>query len=217
MFTTEDIVKLRKRTSCGVMDCKEALTESKGDLDKAADLLREKGMTKAAKKADRIASEGLVASYIHMGGKIGVLLEVNCETDFASKSDQFVQLCKDITMQIAAANPSYVRQEEVPEYVLEHEKEVLRVQTINEGKPENVVEKILNGRIAKFYEEVCLMDQKFVKNPDQTITDLVNETVLQIGEKINIRRFVRFEMGEGLEKKEENFADEVMKQTKCSC
>ncbi len=212
MSTTEDIVKLRKRTNCGMMDCKNALEACNGDLDKATEWLREKGMAKAAKKADRIAAEGLVTSYIHMGGKIGVLLEVNCETDFASKSEQFAQLCKDIAMHIAAANPLYVKPEEVPAADLEHEKEILKAQALNEGKPEKIVERMIEGRIKKFYEDTCLLNQPFVKNPEQTITDLINETVLKIGEKISVRRFARYEMGEGLEKRTENFAEEVMNQ-----
>ncbi len=212
MFTTEDIVKLRKRTNCGMMDCKKALEACNGDIDKATEWLREKGMAKAAKKADRIAAEGLVSSYIHMGGKIGVLLEVNCETDFASKSEKFVQLCKDIAMHIAAVNPTYVRREEVAAEAVEHEKEVLKAQALNEGKPANIVERMIEGRLKKFYEEVCLMEQPFVKNPDQTITDLINDAVLTIGEKITVRRFVRYEMGEGLEKRNYNFAEEVMSQ-----
>ena len=212
MFTTEDIVKLRKRTNCGMMDCKKALEACNGDIDKATEWLREKGMAKAAKKADRIAAEGLVSSYIHMGGKIGVLLEVNCETDFASKSEKFVQLCKDIAMHIAAVNPTYVRREEVAAEAGEHEKEVLKAQALNEGKPANIVERMIEGRLKKFYEEVCLMEQPFVKNPDQTITDLINDAVLTIGEKITVRRFVRYEMGEGLEKRNDNFAEEVMSQ-----
>ena len=214
MSTTEDIVKLRKRTNCGMMDCKNALEACNGDLDKATEWLREKGMAKAAKKADRIAAEGLVTSYIHMGGKIGVLLEVNCETDFASKSEQFAQLCKDIAMHIAAANPLYVKPEEVPAADLEHEKEILKAQALNEGKPEKIVERMIEGRIKKFYEDTCLLNQPFVKNPEQTITDLINETVLKIGEKISVRRFARYEMGEGLEKRTENFAEEVMNQAK---
>ena len=212
MFTTEDIVKLRKRTNCGMMDCKKALEACNGDIDKATEWLREKGMAKAAKKADRIAAEGLVSSYIHMGGKIGVLLEVNCETDFASKSEKFVQLCKDIAMHIAAVNPTYVRREEVAAEAVEHEKEVLKAQALNEGKPANIVERMIEGRLKKFYEEVCLMEQPFVKNPDQTITDLINDAVLTKKEKITVRRFVRYEMGEGLEKRNDNFAEEVMSQ-----
>ena len=214
MFTTEDIVKLIKRTNAGMMDCKNALTETDGDLDKATEWLREKGIAKAAKKADRIAAEGLVYSYIHMGGKIGVLLEVNCETDFVSRSDNFVALCKDIALHIAAARPLYVTEEEVPVDVLNHEKEILRAQALNEGKPENIVDKMIEGRVRKFYEEVCLLDQLFVKDPSKTIKDIVNEAILTIGEKISIRRFTRYEMGEGLEKRSDNFADEVMSQMK---
>jgi len=214
MFTTEDIVKLRKRTNAGMMDCKNALTETNGDLDKATEWLREKGIAKAAKKADRIAAEGLVYSYIHMGGKIGVLVEVNCETDFVSRSDNFVALCKDIALHIAAAKPLYVEQAEVPADVLNHEKEILRAQALNEGKPEAIVDKMIEGRVKKFYEEVCLLDQPFVKDPSKTIKDIVNEAVLTIGEKISIRRFTRYEMGEGLEKRSDNFAEEVMSQMK---
>ena len=212
MFTTEDIVKLRKRTNAGMMDCKNALTETNGDLDKATEWLREKGIAKAAKKADRIAAEGLVYSYIHMGGKIGVLVEVNCETDFVSRSDSFVALCKDVALHIAAAKPLYVEQAEVPVDVLNHEKEILRNQAINEGKPEAIVDKMIEGRVKKFYEEVCLLQQPFVKDPSKSISDIVNEAILTIGEKISIRRFTRYEMGEGLEKRSDNFAEEVMSQ-----
>ena len=214
MFTTEDIVKLRKRTNAGMMDCKNALTETNGDLDKATEWLREKGIAKAAKKADRIAAEGLVYSYIHMGGKIGVLVEINCETDFVSRSDNFVALCKDIALHIAAAKPSYVTIEEVPADVLDHEKEILRNQALNEGKPANIVDKMIEGRVKKFYEEVCLLEQPFVKDPSKKIIDIVNEAILTIGEKISIRRFTRYEMGEGLEKRSDNFADEVASQMK---
>ena len=213
MFTTEDIVKLRKRTNAGVMDCKKALVESNGDLDKATEWLREKGIAAAAKKADRIAAEGVVYSYIHMGGKIGVLLEVNCETDFVAKSDKFLEFCKNIALHIAAAKPEYITREEVPADVLEKEKEILKAQAINEGKPEKIIEKMVEGRIKKFYEDTCLMDQQYVKNPDQTITALLNEAILTIGEKITIRRFTRYEMGEGLVKRSDNFVEEVMKQT----
>ncbi|MBQ4558252.1 MAG: translation elongation factor Ts [Clostridia bacterium] len=214
MFTTEDIVKLRKRTNAGMMDCKKALTECNGDLDKASEWLREKGIAAAAKKADRIAAEGLVQSYIHMGGKIGVLVEINCETDFVSRSEQFVELCKNISLHIAAANPQYVTVAEVPAEALEHEKEILRAQALNEGKKPEIIEKMVEGRIKKFYKDVVLMEQDYVKNPDQTITQLINEAILTIGEKITIRRFVRFEMGEGLEKRKDNFAEEVASQSK---
>ena len=213
MFTTEDIVKLRKRTNAGMMDCKKALTECNGDLDKASEWLREKGIAAAAKKADRIAAEGLVYSYIHMGGKIGVLVEVNCETDFVSRSEQFVELCKNIALHIAAANPKYVTIAEVPAEDVEHEKSILRAQAENEGKKPEIIEKMVEGRIKKFYQDFVLYEQSYVKDPDKTITQLVNDSVLTIGEKISIRRFVRFEMGEGLEKRKDNFAEEVMSQT----
>ena len=212
MFTAQDVASLRAKTGAGMMDCKNALTECNGDMDKAIDYLREKGIAKAAKKADRIAAEGVVQSYIHMGGKIGVLVEVNCETDFVARSENFVQFAKNIAMHIAATNPKYVSISEVDPKDLEHEKEVLKTQTLNEGKPESVAEKMLEGRIKKFYEEVCLLEQPYVKNPSQTIQELLNETILTIGEKISIRRFVRYEMGEGLEKRQDNFAEEVMSQ-----
>lgn len=211
MFTAQDIAKLRAMTGAGMMDCKKALTESNGDMDGAVKFLREKGMAAAAKKADRIAAEGAVGSYIHMGGKIGVLVEVNCETDFVAKSDQFQQLVKDIAMQIAAAKPLYVNSSEVPAEVLESEKEILRTQALNEGKPAQIVEKMVEGRIKKYYQDFCLMDQQFVKNPDLTIATLINEATLKIGEKISIRRFTRYEMGEGLEKRVDNLAEEVAK------
>lgn len=210
----EAIKILRERTGAGMMDCKKALEESNMDLDKACDWLREKGIAKAAKKADRIAAEGLVYSYIHMGGKIGVLEEINCETDFVARSDNFVAFCKDIALQIAAAKPLYVTSAEVPTDVLDHEKEILRIQALNEGKPEAIVDRMIEGRVKKFYEEVCLLEQPFVKDPSKTIQDLLNEAILTIGEKISIRRFTRYEMGEGLEKRKDNFADEVMSQMK---
>ena len=214
MFTAQDIAKLRAMTGAGMMDCKKALTESNGDMDGAVKFLREKGMAAAAKKADRIAAEGAVGSYIHMGEKIGVLVEVNCETDFVAKSEQFQQLVKDIAMQIAAAKPLYVNSSEVPAEVLESEKEILRTQALNEGKPAQIVEKMVEGRIKKYYQDFCLMDQQFVKNPDLTIATLINEATLKIGEKISIRRFTRYEMGEGLEKRVDNLAEEVAKMSK---
>ena len=213
MFTAQDVVKLRTATGAGMMDCKKALTESDGDFDKAVTWLREKGIAAAAKKQDRIAAEGAVGSYIHMGGKIGVLVEINCETDFVARSDQFKTLIKDIAMQIAAANPKYVRVEEVPAEEVEKEKEVLTAQSLNEGKPAAVVEKMVQGRIQKFYKEICLMEQDFVKDPDKSVKEVVNEAVLALGEKISIRRFVRYEMGEGLEKRQDNLAEEIAKMT----
>ena len=211
MFTAQDVVKLRASTGAGMMDCKKALTESNGDFDKAVNWLREKGIAAAAKKADRIAAEGAVGSYIHMGGKIGVLVEINCETDFVARSDQFKNLLKDISMQIAAANPKYVTIEEVPANEVEKEKEVLTAQSLNEGKPAAVVEKMVEGRIKKFYKEICLLEQDFVKDPSKTVKEIINDAVLTIGEKINVRRFVRYEMGEGLEKRVDNLAEEIAK------
>ena len=211
-FTAKDVAELRKQTGCGMMDCKNALVECDGDMEKAVDYLREKGIAKAAKKAGRIAAEGIVDSYIHMGGKVGVLLEVNCETDFVAKGDMFKSIVHDIALHIAASNPQYVTKEEVPADVIEKEKAILRAQALEEGKPEKIVDKMVEGRIKSFYEDNCLLCQKFVKDPDKTIEQLVVEATATIGEKISIRRFVRFEMGEGLQKKEENFADEIAAQ-----
>ena len=214
MFTAQDVNKLRQATGVGMMDCKKALTETNGDFDKAVVYLREKGMAAAAKKADRIAAEGVVTSYIHMGGKIGVLVEVNCETDFVARSENFQNLCKDIAMQIAASNPKYIRREEVPAEVVESEKAIALSQAINEGKKPEFADRIVNGRIEKFYKEVCLMEQEFIKDPSKDVTQVLNEAVLSIGEKLNVRRFVRYEMGEGLEKRQDNLAEEVAKMMK---
>lgn len=195
-----------------MLDCKKALEEANNDITKAAELLREKGLSAAANKAGRIATEGTVESYIHAGGRIGVLVEINCETDFVGKTDSFKDFARDIAMQIAAANPLYVRREEVPAADVEKEKEILKNQALNEGKPEKIVEKMVEGRISKFYEEYCLLEQPFVKDPDKTISQLLNEKISTIGENISIRRFVRYELGEGLEKKVDNFVEEVMAQ-----
>ncbi len=208
------VKELRERTGAGMMDCKKALTETNGDIDKAIDLLREKGLSAAAKKAGRVTAEGLVESYIHGGGRIGVLVEVNCETDFVAKTDEFKELVKDIAMQVAAAKPQYVKREEVPDEVVEKEKNVLKAQALNEGKPEHIVEKMVQGRIDKFYKEICLLEQPFIKDPDISVQQLVTEKIAKIGENISVRRFVRFELGEGIEKKADNFAEEVMSQMK---
>ena len=209
-ITAALVKELRERTGAGMMDCKKALAATEGDMEKAIDFLREKGLAAAAKKAGRIAAEGLVESYIHGGGRIGVLVEVNCETDFVAKTDAFKSLVKDIAMHIAAANPSYLRREEVPAAELEHEKMVLSEQARNEGKPEKIIEKMVTGRIEKYYKEVCLLEQPFVKDPDKTISDLITESIAKIGENIAIRRFTRYQLGEGIEKKQEDFAAEVM-------
>lgn len=213
-FTAKDVADLRAKTNAGMMDCKKALTECDGDFEKAIIWLREKGIAAAAKKQSRIASEGIVTSYIHMGGKIGVLVEINCETDFVAKTEEFLEIGHDVALQIAAAAPKYVRIEEVPAEELEKEKEILRNQALNEGKPAQIVDKMVEGRVKKFYQDVCLLEQTFVKNPELTIQRYIEEKTLKIGEKISIRRFARFEMGEGLEKRNENLAEEVEKQMK---
>lgn len=215
-MTTEDIKRLKEMTGAGIMDCKKALMESNDDMDKAVEYLREKGIAAAAKKASRIAAEGAVGSYIHMGGKIGVLVEINCETDFVAKTEKFQELVKNVAMQIAAAAPEYVNSEEVPAERLAKEKEILMAQMDNDeklaNKPLAVKEKIIEGKIGSFYKDFCLMDQTYVKNPDMTVKQLIEEATLQMGEKITIRRFVRFVMGEGLEKRKDDFAEEVRKQ-----
>ena len=210
-ISASTVKELRERTGAGMMDCKKALVETNGDIEKAIDLLREKGLSQAAKKSSRIASEGIVDSYIH-GGRIGVLVEVNSETDFVAKTDEFKQFVKDIAMQIAASNPKYISREEVPQDGIAREREVLTQQAKNEGKPDHIIEKMVEGRIVKFYEQICLLDQSFIKDPDMKIQDLLNEKISKIGENLKIRRFVRYEVGEGLEKREENFAEEVAKQ-----
>lgn len=212
MATAQQVKELRQKTGAGMMDCKKALVECNDDMEKAIEFLREKGLASASKKAGRIAAEGIVESYIHLGGKIGVLVEVNCETDFVAKNDDFRSFVKDIAMHIAAANPLYLTEEEVPAEVIEKEKSILKAQALNEGKPEKIVDKMVEGRIKKYYSDICLLDQPFVKDPDKTIQQLVNEQISTIGENVKIRRFARFQMGEGLEKKEENFAEEVAKQ-----
>ena len=211
-ITAAMVKELREKTGAGMMDCKKALVETNGDMDAAVDFLREKGLSAAAKKAGRIAADGLVEAYIHMGGRIGVLVEVNCETDFVAKTDEFKELAKDIAMHIAASQPQYVSREEIPEEVLEHERKIFRAMAENEGKPAHIIDKIVDGRIEKFMQDVCLVDQPFVKNPDQTVGELLNEKVAKIGEKISVRRFVRYERGEGMEKREDDFAAEVMAQ-----
>ncbi len=205
------VKELREMTGAGMMDCKKALAAVDGNLEKAVDYLRETGKAAAAKKASRIATEGLVESYIHGVGRIGVLLELNCETDFVAKTDEFKALARDLAMQVAASKPEYVRVEEVPADIVEKEKEILAAQAANEGKPEKIIAKMVEGRIEKFYKEICLMEQPFVKNPDMTVKELLTEKIGKIGENISIRRFVRYELGEGLQKREDDFASEVAK------
>ncbi|MGQ9825193.1 MAG: translation elongation factor Ts [Desulfotomaculales bacterium] len=196
--TAAMVKELRERTGAGMMDCKKALAETGGDMQKAIDYLREKGLAAAAKKAGRVAAEGVVDAYIHPGGKVGVLLEVNCETDFVARTDDFRTLVHDLALQVAAAKPGYVRREDVPEEVLAREKEILAAQAAGEGKPEKVIGKIVEGRLEKFFKEACLLEQPFIKNPDITVGQLVNEHIARLGENIIVRRFVRFELGEGL-------------------
>ncbi|MBC8590499.1 translation elongation factor Ts [Wansuia hejianensis] len=210
-ISASQVKELRERSGAGMLDCRNALVEAEGDIEKAIDILREKGLASASKKAGRIASEGLVESYIH-GGRIGVLVEVNAETDFVAKTDEFKDFVKDVAMQIAASNPRYVSREDVPEEEIEREKNVLIQQAINEGKPEHIANKIVEGRMEKFYEQICLLDQAFIKDSDVKIGELLSQKIAKIGENIKIRRFARFEVGEGLEKREENFAEEVAKQ-----
>ena len=214
MFTAKDVMTLREMTSAGMMDCKKALTECNGDMEKAKDYLREKGLAAAAKKAGRIAAEGIVDSYIHLGGKIGVLVEVNCETDFVAKTEEFKLFVHNVAMQIAAAKPTYISNDEVAQDEIEKEKEILRAQAKNEPKPkpDAIIEKMVEGRIEKYYKEVCLLEQPYVKDPDMTVGQMLSEATAKIGEKISIRRFARYEMGEGLQKREDNFAEEVMGQ-----
>jgi elongation factor Ts len=207
-----DISALRAKTGAGIMDCKKALEETGGDAEKALDYLREKGITKAAKRAGKIAAEGIVASYIHGAGKIGVLVEVNSETDFVAKNDSFKSLVNDIAMHIAAVGPKYLSREEVPADEIEKEKSVYRAQLETEGKPAEMIEKIIEGKMGKYYSEVCLLEQDFIKDEDKTIEQLLTEKTGEIGEKITIRRFTRYEMGEGLEKKVQNLAAEVEEQ-----
>jgi elongation factor Ts len=206
------VKELREKTGAGMMDCKKALTEAGGDFTKAEEVLRKKGLAAAAKKSSRAATEGAVASYIHMGGKIGVLVEVNCETDFVARTEGFQALVKDLAMQIAAAAPLYVRRDEVPADVIAKEKEIAMAQMRDQKKPEAILEKIAVGKVEKYYEQVCLVDQLFVKDDKKKVSEVITDAVAKIGENIQVRRFARFVLGEGLEKKQENLAEEVAKQ-----
>ena len=206
------VKELREKTGAGMMDCKKALAETAGDFAKAEDHLRKKGLAAAAKKASRAATEGAVASYIHMGGKIGVLVEVNCETDFVARTDGFQALVKDLAMHIAAAAPLYVKRDEVPADVIAKEIEIAKAQMRDQKKPEAILEKIALGKVEKYYEQFCLLDQPFVKEDKKKVSEIITDAVAKIGENIQVRRFARFVLGEGLEKKQENLAEEVAKQ-----
>ena len=200
MDITAELVKtLREKTGVGLMDCKEALKISNGDMDKAVDHLREKGLAKAQKRAGRAATEGTVAVYIHMGGKIATMVEINCETDFVAKTDQFQTFAKDVAMQVTAANPSYVKREDVPVEVRDKEKHIYRIQAKEADKPEKILDKIADGKLEKFYQEVCLLEQPFIKNPDISIKDLLEDLIAKMGENIVVRRFVRYQLGEAVE------------------
>ncbi len=195
-ISMEKVKTLRQKTGAGVMDCKKALQETGGDIDKAVEYLREKGIAAATKKAGRTAAEGIVGSYIHMGGKIGVLIEVNCETDFVAKTDQFKSLVHNLAMQVAASQPDFVSRDDVPEEEVEKERKILRQQALAENKPEHVVDKMVEGRLEKFFEEKCLMEQPYIKDNDQTVKDLIMEGIAQLGENIVVNRFARFAVGE---------------------
>jgi elongation factor Ts len=194
------VKELREKTGAGMMDCKKALAECAGDLEKAVDYLRRKGLAAAAKKVGRVAAEGLVGAYIHAGGKIGVMVELNCETDFVARTPEFQALLKDIAMQVAAASPRYVKREDVSPEELEREKEIHRRQALDSGKPEKIVDKIVEGKLDRFYSEICLVEQAFIKDPDRKVGDLIQDAVARMGENIQVRRFVRYQLGEGAEK-----------------
>ncbi|HJT66159.1 MAG TPA: translation elongation factor Ts [Pyrinomonadaceae bacterium] len=212
-ITAAAVKQLREKTGAGMMECKNALVESSGNEERAIEILRERGLASAKKREGRIAAEGIVGSYIHMGGKVGVLVELNCETDFVARGDEFQQLVKDIAMHIAAAEPLYVTREEVPQDVLEKEREIARAQARNDpkmaNKPDQVIDKVVEGRLNKFYEETVLLDQPFVKAPEKTVGELVTEKTAKTGERIAVRRFTRYKMGEGLERRADDFGSEV--------
>ncbi|OKY74878.1 MAG: translation elongation factor Ts [Desulfobulbaceae bacterium DB1] len=194
-ITSQMVKELRDKTNAGMMDCKKALVETQGDMEKAVDLLRQKGLMVAAKRAERATSEGVIETYIHAGGKLGVMVEVGCETDFVAKTDSFIEFAKNLAMHIAAANPVSIKREDVPEALLAREKEIYVNQALDSGKPANIVEKIVAGKIDKFYSEICVLEQQYVKNPDLTIQDLLNEIIASLGENIAIKRFARFQVG----------------------
>ncbi|HEY3154848.1 MAG TPA: translation elongation factor Ts [Candidatus Binatia bacterium] len=201
MDVSANVVKeLREKTGAGMMDCKKALTETAGDVQKAVDYLRQKGLAAATKKADRVAADGAVAAYVHAGGKLGALVEINCETDFVARTTEFQALLKDIAMQVAAANPRYVRREEIPEAELAKEKTIYRQQALESGKPEKIVDKIVEGKMERFYSEICLLEQSFIKDQDKKVSEIINDAIARLGENIQIRRFARYHLGEGVTK-----------------
>ena len=210
-INAKQVNELRQKTGAGIMDCKRALQECKGDLDKAVKHLREKGVAEASKRSSKVAAEGKVESYLHMGGRIGVLVEVNCETDFVARGEDFQTFCREIAMQVAAANPLYLNKEEVPEEMLEQEREIYRKQALDAGKPEKVLDKIVEGRLRKYFAEICLMEQPYIREQKMSVDKLLKEVIAKTGENIVIRRFARFQLGEGIEKKQEDLAAEVAK------
>jgi len=210
-LSAQMVKELREKTGAGMLDCKKALVECQGDFEKAVDFLRQKGLAAAAKKSTRTASEGVISSYIHAGGRIGVLLEVNCETDFVTKTEDYKTLVHDLAMQIAAFSPIVVKREDVSAELLAREREIYKMQAIESGKPAHIAEKMVEGRLENFYKEACLLEQPFLKNNEVTVEHAVKECIAKIGENIVVRRFVRFELGEGLEKKKDDFAEEVAK------
>ncbi len=213
-ISAQDVKALRERTGAGMMECKKCLEEAGGDMEKAVEVLKQRGLAQAEKKAGRTAAEGLITSYIHAGGKIGVLVEVNCETDFVAKNEDFQAFARDIAMHVAASDPAFVRREEIPQERVQKEKDLIRAQSAEtiEGKPENVVEQILSGRLDKSLGAITLLEQPFVKDPDKTVEDVIKEMVAKLGENIKVRRFARFEVGEGIEVEREDFAEEVKAQ-----
>ena len=203
--------ELRQKTGAGIMDCKRALQETEGDVQKAIKYLREKGVAEAGKRSAKVTAEGKVESYMHMGGKIGVLVEVNCETDFVARGDDFQNFCREIAMQVAAASPQYLKPDEVPEEELDQEREIYRKQALDAGKPEKILDKIVEGRLKKYFAEVCLMEQPYIREQKMSVDKLLKELIVKTGENVVIRRFARFELGEGIEKKQEDLAAEVAK------
>ena len=199
-LNTTVVKEMREKTGAGFMDCKKALAETGGNLEKAVDYLRQKGLAAAAKKADRVAADGAVGAYVHPGGKIGVLVEINCQTDFVARTTEFQTLLKDMAMQIAAASPRYVKREEVPGDEIAKEREIYYRQALESGKPEKVIEKIVEGKMERFYSEVCLLEQAFIKDPDRKVSDIINDAITRMGEKIEVRRFARYHLGEGVQK-----------------
>ena len=208
-ISASDDKEIRGLSGAGIMDCKKALIENDGNIDQSVDYLRKKGIAAAAKKSGRTASEGIVGSYIHAGGKIGVLVEINCETDFVAKTDDFSEFVKDISMHIAASNPLYIKREDIPGEVIEKEREIYKAQALESGKPEKIIDRIVDGKVVKYFKDVCLLEQTYVKDTDKNIQELVVEKIAKLGENISIRRFVRYHLGEGLKKRQDDFAKEV--------